>query len=358
MAPVLIGLPLRPSRKTGWAVIDAPERLDALRCPWDALPSGRGRPDARHAWASAWARDLPGDTALHVVIVLRDGRLAAVAPLALRADGVLEPLGSAHAERPAAFAHADGEALHALAQAVARSGATLHAPRLVAGGPAVAALAGACANGGLFACHADDRAAALALSNAWTAPGGALVAPWREALRDCRARAQEVAAVTIDVLSPAVHDLDPLLDEALAVAGRDRAAGALPRAVLRGYAREAAAAGALRLGVLRLGWRPVAMRVAVEEGDALWLVERAMDPRFAGLAPDALLLVELLRDAAARGLRSCVALGRSEPWLEAWGGEEGPRVALRCHPAQRRGLVRLGGDACRSARRALLEGTR
>ena len=73
------------------------------------------------------------------------------------------------------------------------------------------------------------------------------------------------------------------------------------------------------------------------------------DESFARCSPGSLLLVESLRDAAARGLRSVELLGRWEPWTDIWTSHERRCVSLLAYPATLRGLSSLARDGAHYA---------
>ncbi len=320
--------------------------FDALKDDWDALAVGCPNPTQQHDWLAACARSFHHGRGLHVVTVTRAGRLVAAAPLAPTPSGELEPLGMRELWEPSDLLARDAEALGALARTLAREGDTLLLRRVPAGSPAIEALARAYALRGTVQRREAPGTPTIALGHQWTQPEGGLSSRWRSAMRRARRRAAALGELEIDLRAPGLAEVDGALAEALAVEGdswRARQGTTLaadaPRGMfMREYARRSAAEGRLRIGFLRLGGQAAAMQIAVELDRRLWLLKIAYADRFGSCSPGSLLLLETLRAAAARGLRSCELLGESERWTHVWTRQTREIVAVR---AQRLGLDML-----------------
>ena len=100
----------------------------------------------------------------------------------------------------------------------------------------------------------------------------------------------------------------------------------------------------LRIGLLRIGDTPVAMQLGVEWGGRFWLLKIGYDEAFSRCSPGSLLMVEMVRRAAGRGLTSYELLGVSEQWTRMWTRRERPCVSLRAYPATCTGAAALATD--------------
>jgi CelD/BcsL family acetyltransferase involved in cellulose biosynthesis len=127
--------------------------------------------------------------------------------------------------------------------------------------------------------------------------------------------------------------------------GSALACDALRQKFFRSYAAAACRRGALRMGFLRVGERPIAMQLGVEAGGRFWLLKMGYDEAFARCSPGTLLMREMIARAAAEGLASFELLGITEPWTRMWTRLERPCVSLRAYPASPRGLAALASDA-------------
>ena len=164
------------------------------------------------------------------------------------------------------------------------------------------------------------------LSDEWTQPEGRLSKRRASDLRRARRRAEGQGEVEVELLTPAVGDVDGLLDEAFAIEarswkGREGTALAVDTErgdFYRGYCSSAAECEDLRIAFLRIGGRRVAMQVAVEWGSRLWLLKIGHDESANRCSPGMLLLLEVVRAAATEGLEAVQLFGGIESWTSMW----------------------------------------
>lgn len=335
----------------------SPADLRRATAGWEALAgSSAALPTQDAAWAIACAEAF-GDA--HVLV---HGELAApeaIAPLARRGRR-LELLGVTQLYEPADVLARSEQALDALAEQVLRERRPLFLGRIPAGAPIVAALRRALGRRGVLRVAEAPGHPALALTEAWQEPGGGLSSSRRSALRRARRRAEQAGEVSVELLAPAPEQVGSLLDEAIDVEARSwkgRAGTALATApelarFYRAYAAEAAARGQLRVELLRIDGRAVAMQLGVEWRRRIWLLKIGFDEAHAAASPGQLLLGESIADAARRGLEGYELLGSAAPWTDVWAPELRACVRVAAYPAGVHGAVALGGASARAARLA------
>jgi CelD/BcsL family acetyltransferase involved in cellulose biosynthesis len=201
----------------------------------------------------------------------------------------------------------------------------------------------------------------ISLGERHTVPEQQLTARRRSDLRRAQRRAARLGEVSYEMLAPSPAELQPLLEEAIAVEaagwkGRARTALAhdeMRRAFFRHYAAAACSKGILRLCFLRIGGQAAAVQLAVETGNRFWLLKLGYDEQFARCSPGSLLLMETIRHAAIRGLRSYEFLGSAEPWIRPWTDTVRPCVRLDVYPFERSGVGMLATDVAAAAGRRL-----
>jgi CelD/BcsL family acetyltransferase involved in cellulose biosynthesis len=148
----------------------------------------------------------------------------------------------------------------------------------------------------------------------------------RKEIDRCRRRLADEGPLAYEWRSPSSDDVDALLDEGYRVEARGwkgRAGTAIlshPATALfyRELARWAAARGWLRLAFLRVGRRPVAFELALEQDGVVSLVKGGYDEAAARYGPGVVLLHDLLEDAFARGVREIDLLGGAERYKLRW----------------------------------------
>jgi CelD/BcsL family acetyltransferase involved in cellulose biosynthesis len=74
----------------------------------------------------------------------------------------------------------------------------------------------------------------------------------------------------------------------------------------------------LRIALLRLGQRPVAMQIAAEWRNRFWLFKIAHDRDFDDCSPGQLLMRHTLLHAAHAGLKSYELMGVMDDWTRLW----------------------------------------
>ena len=274
------------------------------------------------------------------------------APLSLD-GGRLELIGTSRIFEPMDLQWRDDRALEELVDAVALTRRPLRLFRLPASSPALPVLrdrlplaierdASACP-----VLHLDDE------------PERLLSSRRRQDLRRARRRAEGYGTPAAEVCEPSAGEADALIDRAFAIESRSwkaRAGTALAvdrplGAFYRTYARAAAAAGTLRLAFLTLGGTDAAMQVAVERGDALWLLKIGYDERFASCSPGQLLMAHTLTWSAERGLDRYEFLGTASTWTRWWTREEWACRTLHAYPPTPRGGLSAAVDGARRLRR-------
>ena len=350
-------MPSEGARRTrpveGGRIIRDVAALDGLAEAWDALAAPALSPMQQYAWARACAATFTGRRELHVVAVDESAGFA-VAPLVRRRDGLgrVEFLGALELGEPADVIAADDASLALLAEALVRSGHPLLLKRIPAESPLVPALVRAYRGRGLVVHRRLAGFPWIALDASWTCPEERLNAGRRSDLRRARRIADGIGPVHVEVLSPSPADLGRLLREAFAVeaagwkgrAGTALACDLVRQTFFRRYADAACRRGMLRIGFLRIGSTAVAMHLGVEWGGRFWLLKIGYDEGFSRCSPGSLLMAEMVRRAAGRGLTSYELLGVPEPWTRMWTRLERPCVSLRAYPATGTGAAALAID--------------
>jgi CelD/BcsL family acetyltransferase involved in cellulose biosynthesis len=345
------------------------DQLDQLADAWDRLAKKSGSPIDQYIWAKACVEALGDRYSPYVLAVGPPDRPIAIAPLARRRRPLapLELLGVHELREPMDFLYANAAAAASLVRVLAELRAPLSLKRFPAHSFCLAAVATSYRKRGLVLSRDAGACPYIRLDERHTEPEQALSARRRSDLRRARRRAEKLGSVSYEVLSPGPTELGPLVDEAFrveAASWKGRTGTALVhdttrRAFFRRYAAAASSKGILRLSLLRIGDSAAAMQLAVETGGRFWLLKVGYDERFARCSPGSLLLVETIRHAAARGLRSYEFLGHAEAWTRPWTRQVRPCVHLEAYPFEARGVgglathaAALGGRRLRSAVRS------
>jgi CelD/BcsL family acetyltransferase involved in cellulose biosynthesis len=339
--------------------------IEPVAGEWDELADRVDAPPfLRPGWVAAWFEAF-GRGGLEVHAVRRGDRVVAVMPL-YRHRGQLRSTTNEHTPAYAPIAE-DAVAAAALAHAVlATSPHHLSLGALDADSVAWQAWAAVVSGGGYTVLRrVEHRSPVLAVEGPWAGYEAGLSRSFLADLRRCRRRLEEAGHTELDA-SGGRDDLDGRLAEVFAVeaAGWKSATGtaiASSPATRRFYelvARWAADAGALRLDVLRLDGRAIAVLFGLESGSRYYALKGGYDPEFRRFSPGKLLLHEAVHRAFADGLRSVELLGDAELYKSAWTRTVRPRERFEAFARSPAGTLgwaafALGRPLARRVRRAM-----
>ena len=310
---------------SGRTTTDLAAEIEPLANAWDELADRLDAPPfLRPGWVAAWSEAF-GSGRLEVHAVRRGDRLVALMPLH-RHHGLLQSTTNEHTPAYAPLAE-DADAAAALAHAVlATSPRHISLESLDADSVAWQTWASVVAGGGYTVLRrVEHRSPVLAVEGTWADYEAGLSRSFLADLRRCRRRLEEAGEAEVDA-GAGRGALGPRLAEVFAVeaAGWKSATGtaiASSPATRRFYelvARWAADAGALRLDILRLDGRAIAVLFGLESGSRYYALKGGYDPEFRRLSPGKLLLHQAVRRAFDDGLRSVELLGDAEHYKAAW----------------------------------------
>ncbi len=284
------------------------------------------------------------------------GAPEAIAPL-VRRGSMLELAGGRDLGEPADLLARSPEALGALVEQVVATKRPLTLERVPAGSATIAALREALGERGRVRTEEAAGHPAIELEEKWAEPGGGLSSSRRSSLRRARRKAEKLGEIEVELLSPAVAEVDAVLDEAFAVESRSWKGEAgtavvfVPKmeAFFRRYAAELAARDSLRIDLLRIDGRAVAMQYGVRWSNRHWLFKIGYDEAFSAGSPGQILLSESVAAAARDGLASYELLGSRDGWTDVWTKEVSGSVRVVAVPLSVRGALGVGAIHRRAA---------
>jgi CelD/BcsL family acetyltransferase involved in cellulose biosynthesis len=321
---------------------------------WSLLAHESNSPMQQYAWMKACSTAFAKDGKLQLIVVGTD-EPSALGPLVMR-DGKLnrmECLGVDALYEPTDFPHSDAASLDHLVHTLVELRRPLLFRRVLADSPVLAALKTAFKYRGFVVIRPSAGYPWIALDSSWIEPEKKLSPNWRSSIRRGQRKAQEAGSVRYEVINPGPSELPWLLAEMFRVEaanwkGRNGSAlvhDSQRRRFYEQYAATACERGILRLSFMRIGGRAIATQLAVESRAGYWLLKVGYDETFANCSPGNLLLVETLRYAVERGLKSFEFLGTPEPWIEVWTRQVRPCVMVAAYPKNLVGGTALICDA-------------
>ncbi|MBA2358086.1 MAG: GNAT family N-acetyltransferase [Actinobacteria bacterium] len=303
---------------------------------WDALVDRLGAgPFARPGWIEAWWRAF-GRGRLEVLALRRAGELAAVLPL-MRVWGALHSTANWHSPEFSVLARDEAAAEELGRAIVAGAPRSLRLSFVNADSAGLESLASAALDARYrLLVRTIERSPHIDLSGGWAAFESSRPRKlWREIRRRER-RLESMGGLSIQVVE-GPEGLDGALEETFRVEASgwkgQRATAIASSATTRRFyadvARWAAARGALRLAFLRVGNRPIAVDLSLEEGGVHHLLKTGFDPAFAAFGPGKLIRWKMIERAFAIGLTSYELLGSEEPWKAEWSSKQRVRLVFQ-----------------------------
>ena len=315
--------------------------LDALppAAAWPPLgAAGFAIPMQTRAWMQARLRLIGQPPALRLLAVRTGDAIDAIAPLFRHGRWLRElPL----LFEPSDLVWSTPESLRRLAAALAAQPQPLYLERVPADSPTIAALRRAYALRGMLRLRPAMPTPFIELGEGARGVDACLNAGRRSDLRRAERRAQALGAVSYELHSPAGEDeLASLLAEAYTVEARSWKAAegtALTEDRTQGdfiasFAREAARDGILRIALMRIDGRAVAMQIAVQWRNRFWLLKTSYDKSCSRCSPGQLLMLHTLRHAIGERLLSYEFMGVMDEWTRLWTLRTREYVQLRAYP--------------------------
>jgi CelD/BcsL family acetyltransferase involved in cellulose biosynthesis len=335
---------------------------------WQQLERAATLPTQSRAFATALARTLLSDQAVHIAYQADAGGIAALLPLCRDAGRFARwrMIGEREVFESSDALLRDADAAQSLAETIAGQSRPVDLDRIPASSPLIPALRVAMSGRGLMLLRPAIPSPRIALDESWIDPASRFNSGRRSDFRRAARKAGEQGAVAFEMLAPGPDEFDALFDEAIAVELRSwkREAGSAlavdqPKALFfRDFFRTAAAEGTLRIAFMRIDGQVVAMQLALESLARFWLFKIGFDEEFARCSPGTLLMLHTIGWAAGRGLGGYELLGNVEPWIaQLWTREQRDCVRLRTYPFNAGGARAFAGDALIFARQKLSRGS-
>lgn len=331
------------------------ESHDSLLSFWAKLPQPAHDLCLSAQWLATAAETLHEPGTLRVMQLLRDGEVAALAPLALARSASVERIeiaGAAVLFEPCGFGYRDPAALTELCRAVIGAGRPVVLQRIAIDDSLLATFKTAARGRGQLLQFSASGSPFVPIVGRWEQYLETLSSRRRQDYRRARRGLEKLGQVTVDIQTPSVASVDAGLLEAMQVEASSWKArngtAMLTNARLGGFyrllAQRLARDGQLRLCFLRLDGVPVAMQIAAVYAERWWVLKIGYDERWAEHSPGIQLMWDVLREAFGLGLKTFEMLGSAEPWLTIWARDRRDYGTLAFYPYNIRGMIALGTD--------------
>lgn len=344
-------------------IITSLEDLYAIQNDWNVLALPTGNPLLQFTWYASCAEAFSENEQLHIIVLRDSNDVIAIAPLVKRCErGVhrLEMLGSAILCEPVGFLYRDEGALAALVEAIADQQLPFISGKIDVTLPEDEMIRTMCNRHRMLRVSRTTSSPYLPISVSWDEFERTISSSRRSSLRRALRRAQNYGKVSMEILTPDVNETPHVLQEMYDVehaswksrTGTSIRSNPLLEKFFTGYARKMAAAGALRLCLMRINGKPIAMQIALDYNNRYWVLKVGYDEHFAQCSPGILLMHHTVQYAFRIGSTSVEFLGRDEPWIHIWTENHRSYRLHRIYPLTAGGVSALANDGMKFVTRA------
>jgi CelD/BcsL family acetyltransferase involved in cellulose biosynthesis len=294
-------------------------------------------PFLRHEWVRTWWECFGAGASLYVLVVRRDGRITAIAPLLRETTSMygmrvrrIRFIQNDHTPRTDIIVASDADESYRAMWTALRNDAdrwdVLQLSQIERGSPTLRILTGlATADGCATGTWKSGESPYLPLLGTWESYLASLPAKFRSNLRNRMTRLTRVGEPVLEVLTDgaAIHAACDDVWRLEPSGWKDQAGTAITcdASVHRFYAGlvdHGSAAGWMRLLFLTVDGRRIATSYGACFGNRLFLFKTGYDPAYATCSPFKLLTYYAVRNAYTAGLVEVDFLGDAEPWKLEW----------------------------------------
>lgn len=342
-------------------ILDSFAEIETVRDEWSSIGSAAASPLLRWEWYYAAAIAFHRENDLKVVLVRRDGRVAAIAPLAKGSTGrgtFLSFIGVSALREPCGILTRDAVAAEALLRGLRKMGCAIILEQLEDSSDLVDRIVAQWKGGGRIVRRETGGTCFLPMQGKrYDDFLAGLPAKRRYDLKRLYKRVAGSAPLNCRVFNPRPDELQSTLDMVFAIEaggwkGEQGSAVRFNPAMerfFRVFCASACAEGYLRIALLNLGDDAAAAMIGAELGGRFWVFKIGYDARWARYSPGIVMVNETIRYAFDRGLTAYEFLGSDEPWIHLWTGKDNVRrrILLAFYPYTIKGAVRFAFDAGR-----------
>ena len=332
------------------------QELAAIERSWNLLAERFKSPILDFDWFYTCATTIHSNDILKIVVVSNDEGIVAIAPLYLNSEGgyrQLQILGTVSLYEPSGLLYADRSCLRYLLNTIQGLGYPVELRRL-----------------------SDETILSSVANDASLAKGPHFILPTatsryietqgsyedlekkmstsrRADIRRKRRRAEKLGEVSVRISSPTDEEFDAQFEAALKIeesswkgtTGSALANNHSLREFFKVYAHAACASGSLRFFFLAIEEVPVAMHIAIEAHEALWILKLGYRHDYSSCSPGMALTNASIQYCFEQGLARYEFLGSTESWQSAWPTMERDYFSILLFPWSLHGFVGLANVA-------------
>ncbi len=310
-------------------IIDNIEELRTIKESLNILADKFEMPFSRFEWIKNCAETLRPKEKIKIFILIEDGELKSVIPLALKKNFIYEGyeiIGSSLHKEPECFLYKDEESLYRLLKAIIESGKTLYIRGIRTCSIEAQCIERLLKEKRLAAAVKDAHVLFLPVSGSWDSFLETISSSRRSSIKRLKRIAERSGELKAQIITPDAGTIDSLLEEVFQVEasnwkirmGTSMLYNSRLGTFFRNYLKDISMLGFSRFCFLRINDKPVAVQLGMEYANRLWILKIGFDENWSKCSPGIILMNEVIKYAFDKKISSVEFLGGDEPWLHIW----------------------------------------
>jgi len=326
-----------------------------IAAEWDRLAQKCQSPLYTNAWFHSCAKAFCPENELHIIVMEMDGELSAIAPMRIRKRAGIrfcEFIGASDLYEPSGLIYKNSDCLTSLVKDLLARKKSIIFSRMDDCPDTLEAIRSACRNRGIVISRKMPNSLVFKSDSTCATFEDSLSLKTNRKIRRKMKQAQKFGKVTFEVVTPTRNNLDDFLQELYDVenSGWKKRTGTSIKsqpemqAFLENYAASCIETGALRMCVMRINAKPVAVKMAVVNSNKLWEIKIGYDEEYAKCSPGILLTHEALRYVFEENFDGYEFLGEEEEWEHMWTREQKSYFSVHVYPYSLSGITSLARE--------------
>ena len=330
--------------------------LGSLKEEWNNLVKIFGFPLLCHEWLASCDEAFYQNSDLRIVIVRSNGKIDAIAPMAvikIRGVEYLEFLGSSFLYEPCNLIYRNHESLRILINQLIKFGRPVCFNRIPYESPIINMLSDFPKSKGIFIKRTSSGSAFVSIETSWEENDKNFSSKRRYDFKRKKRIAEKAGNIEFKIFCPPIEELSKHFATAFRVEsagwkGRKGSALLLNERLknfFEIYSSLTCQEKTLRICFLNINDFAVAMVIGLEYQNKFWLLKNGYDEKWRKCSPGIQLIHETVKYAFNKGLDSYEFLGSDEPYVRIWAKNNFRKYAsIGFYPMNFSGFIGLGID--------------
>ena len=329
-------------------ISDLPDLL-SYQAQWDSLCMKTGKPILCSSWFIAGTNGFSRSSNLSMAAIT-NGKLKAVAPLAKKGNVLphLELLGSSILLEPGGILFDSPDALRLLIYRLLETNSSFLLKKLYKNSLEVKVLENELRSKTSFHYSTEEsKVPYVDTTGDWKQVEEKMPSKKRSNFRRLKRKLEKIGELEFQIVIPSEENFETYFEKVLDVEAanwKGKMGTAIKthpslREFFAEYASQMTSKGQLRLIFLNVNGEPIAVQIAVEFGNRLWILKIGYNEKWRKYSPGVLLMDHVVKYCFDQNLDGCEFLGSNEDWLHDWATGVHELISYNIYPKSFKGIL-------------------